>query len=76
MSKWNAGLLRALQLDSLVYDFWRDAQPGFSAEIMTPEEHLQDLKDYLQRHEIGFTVKVDDVDRCVGILDENEFCLI
>ena len=62
LSKWNAGLLRALQLDSIVYDFWKEAQPGLSAEIMASEEHIKELKSFLHEHEIEFQIKVEDVD--------------
>eukprot|EP00095_Tigriopus_kingsejongensis_P009816 maker-scaffold239_size242058-snap-gene-1.25 protein:Tk09816 transcript:maker-scaffold239_size242058-snap-gene-1.25-mRNA-1 annotation:"carboxypeptidase b" len=46
--------LRKLQVSDERFDFWRDAQPEKSADIMSSPEHLDELKALLDRYNLNW----------------------
>jgi hypothetical protein len=44
-------------------DFWADAIPGLSAEIMVSSEHMATLESVLNKAGISFEVKIGNVQK-------------
>ena len=42
-------------------DFWREAAPGQSADVMVPTRMMKTVTDWLKTHNIQFEVMVEDV---------------
>ena len=44
-------------------DFWREAAPGQTADLMVPAERLESVRAWLDSHHISHSVMVEDVQR-------------
>lgn len=45
------------------FDFWAEPAPGRSADIMASPENLAGLEQFLAKHQIQYSVMIDDVER-------------
>lgn len=56
-------VLRKLQLENNDLDFWREANPGMSADIMASPQYMPTLKKFLNDMRIPFSVMIEDFGR-------------
>ncbi len=45
------------------FDFWADPVQGRSADIMVSPHNLADLEQFLAKHQIQYSVMIEDVER-------------
>ena len=58
-----ASAMRQLMQTSVLFDFWKEPQPGRAAEVMADAQDLQMLLDFLADNAIGHTIKIHDVQK-------------
>lgn len=60
MDKHTAEILgRLVERD---FDFWADPVSGRSADIMVSPQYLADLEELLAKHQIQYSVMIEDVE--------------
>lgn len=51
------------------FDFWADPAPGRSADIMASPQNLAGLEQFLAKHQIQYSVMIEDVERWLKFKD-------
>eukprot|EP00094_Tigriopus_californicus_P011301 TCALIF_10908-PA protein Name:"Similar to Carboxypeptidase B (Astacus astacus)" AED:0.19 eAED:0.19 QI:25/0.85/0.75/1/1/1/8/52/400 len=62
--------LRNLQTSDERFDFWKEAHPDGAADVMSSADHLTALKEFLTKHNIDYSVKIQDVGEAIQISEK------